>query len=153
MWKRVEKLMLSAVTVCVTACLRPVVQPAPVQMTTPRSPSDVVSQLSADLTAEGFEITTVDPSAGVVTARRSRRATEQGSDIRCQVTPGSLNDPKTNVALSISASARRDSSRTVVVFSSRATMPSIGDGSATESYCAPTGELERRLAARLQETR
>lgn len=50
---------------------------------TVRSPQVVVGLAARELAGSGYEITTADGAAGVVVARREKKASEFGEDVRC----------------------------------------------------------------------
>jgi hypothetical protein len=149
--------LLGLSALAVTACMpqaRP--EPAPRNvttrtLTTSHRPQDVVQIASRELIAAGFDIATIDPQAGVVTARLTRSPDAHGPLVQCTARPGSIVAESGRTTLIVSVRARPASTGSEVLLSTRAATNYSGAAGMSggrpdsETDCVSSGEIEDRI--------
>src|SRR5262245_39073958 len=118
--------------------------PAPQLTRTNRPVSQVVEIAAQTLTADGFEVTVSDATAGLLTAKREQRNKREGTV--CRWKPNSLNEASPNTRIIVvSVTARPDSGQTAVQVTSRVrvSIPSLSVDS--DDDCVSDGTAETKV--------
>lgn len=139
-----KSLALLAAAVALVACAPP--KPATVapQMTkTTRPVSDVVAIADQTLTAEGFEVTVRDATAGLLTAKR-QQSKKDGTVCGWGRNATAETSASTRIIV-VNVTARPDSGQTAVQVTSRVrvSIPSLSVDSDTD--CVSDGTIEAKL--------
>jgi hypothetical protein len=148
-----------AVALCVAlgACLKAPAPPAPAQLTTSRSPADVVQIASRELTAAGFEIASSDAATGTVVAQRVRTPNAHQADVKCSYQRGSIADERAQASFVVKVNARQAGTSgsevqiTSSVQSDRSTLPAPFKTGPNDKDCVSSGVIEKRVADALQQ--
>lgn len=151
-------LALSALA-ALTACPKPVAQPAPTALHSSQSVGAAVQVAALTLTSAEFEVVSFDRDAGVLTAKRVRGPRGNAGFIACNWARNSISDAHARTALTISLTARpatggaagsdvRVTSHVTASFPDlQGTAMAVPD---SEDACASNGQAEERLAAALR---
>lgn len=134
------------------ACVQPVTQPTPEQMTTSRSPEAVFGAVARALVGQGFEISVSDRDAGLLTAKRARPGPSAVDLAKCNWAAGSLFDKNSVVTMTVSVtiSATPSGSAALVAVRTSAAFPGLTGVLArpdADDMCTSNGTVERALAS------
>ena len=148
-----------ALVVCTAlgACLKAPEPPAPAQLTTTRSPGEVVQIASRELTAAGFEIASTDAATGAVVARRVRTPNAHQTDVKCSFQRGSIADERAEASFVVRVNARQESTGgsqveiTSSVRTDRSNLPAPFKTGPNDKDCVSTGAIEKRVADALRQ--
>lgn len=126
-------------------------QAEPVSVRTTRSKPDVVQVATRELTSAGFEISGADTVAGTVTAKRQREKRGNFDYVTCRFAENSLAELNLESTLTVTVAA---TGSTVDIRSSvLAAYPGLESSplprSESQTDCASTGVIEKKLAAAL----
>jgi hypothetical protein len=131
------------------ACQSPApVAPAPIVLTSPRAPVDVIQAAFRELKMQGFEITASDEIRGVLSARVTRRPVDFGTQIKCASIRGVDIGDRGQTTMTIDLATRRKSASTGsdVTLTSRARTrigePGTPNAIDDEKTCTSSGVVE-----------
>lgn len=126
-------------------------QAEPVSLRSTRSKAEVVQIATRELTAAGFTIAASDTAAGTVTAKREREKRGNFDYITCKFAENSL--AETNLMSTVTVTVAATGSNVDIRSSVLAAYPNLEDSplprSESQTDCASTGVIEKKLAAAL----
>lgn len=151
-----NRVLISALLVASTSCMKAPLPPAPEQLTVTKSPGEATQIAARELTAAGFEITTSDAANGTVVATRLRTPEAHAGDVACKFQKGSIHDRRADATLVVTVNARPAADGSQVQISSvvrtdlsRVPPPFAKEGT-NETDCVSAGAVEKRVAAALR---
>jgi hypothetical protein len=136
-------LLTAAVVLVACAPPKPAAAPAPQATRTTRPVSEVVAIAAKTLTADGFEVTVNDATAGLLTAKR-QQTNRDGTVCSWPRNSRAESSASTRIIV-VNVTARADSGQTAVQVSSRVrvSIPSLSLDNETD--CASDGAIENKL--------
>lgn len=147
--------LLGIVTLLSGCTPAPLQAPAPIEISSNKSPADVVRAASQVLAAQGFEISTADAAGGLLVARRVRSVGEQGPAIHCRFASNSMAGERGESAFQVNVTARPATTGSALSIASTVVMdysqlPGMYKRPNSSSDCITTGTIEKSLIAAVQ---
>jgi hypothetical protein len=148
-----SQICFCVVALCAVSCAPPPpAQPAPQNLTSPRSVTEVTQAASRSLVADGFEVTLSDAAGGIVTAKRTKARTGNSNFVTCRFAHGSIGETnmETTLTVTVTSTAAQPGARALISSNVRVAFPGLQGAMAmqpSDTDCASTGVAEKHVAA------